>query len=97
MRNPSLRNEGSGRDGDLADANRDRSARGVALVFLGRDDLAALVHAGLQVDVVRPLQFAGFLVLDEGIGAQGVVRATHVAARGGGFALRNGHGRISQA
>jgi hypothetical protein len=26
-----------------------------------------------------------------------VVRATHVAARGGGFSLRNGHGRLSLA
>ena len=67
------------------------------LVFLGRDDLAALVHAGLQVDVVRALQFAGFLVLDIAVGPQGVMRAAHVAARGGGFSLRNGHGRLSLA
>ena len=52
------------------------------LVFLRRQDLAALVHAGLQVDVVRALQLAGFLVFDEGVGAQRVVRAAHVAPRG---------------
>ena len=39
--------------------------RAAASVFLGREDLAALVHAGLQVDVVRPAQLAGFLVLDD--------------------------------
>ena len=71
--------------------------REVGLVFLRRDDLTALVHAGLQIDVVRALQFAGFLVFDEGIGAERVVRAPHVAPRRGYFAFRNGHGRISQA
>src|SRR5207302_1078170 len=63
-------------------------------VFLRRQDLAALVHAGLQVDVVRALQFAGFLVLDEGVGAERVMRAAHVAPRGRGFAFRNGHRKL---
>ena len=72
-------------------------ARQNALGFLRRDHLAAFVHAGLQVDVVRALQFAGFLVFDVGIGTQGVVRTAHVAPRGGYFAFRNGHGRLSQA
>src|SRR3569832_2629671 len=36
-------------------------------VFLRRQDLAALVHAGLQVDVVRPLQLARVLVIDVGV------------------------------
>src|ERR1700759_5528689 len=62
-----------------------------ALVFLRRQDLAALVHAGLQVDVVRALQFAGFLVFDEGIGAKRVVRTAHVPPRGRSFAFRNSH------
>ena len=65
------------------------------LVFLLRDDLAALVHAGLQVDVVRPAQFARVLVFGVGVGPQGIVRTTHVAARRRYFALRNGHVRLS--
>ena len=32
----------------------------------GLEHLAALVHAGLEVDVVRAAQFAGILVLDIG-------------------------------
>src|SRR5690606_36302424 len=64
------------------------------LVFLLGQDLTAFVHAGLQVDVVRTTQFAGVLVFDIGVGAQGVMSATHVATRGGGFALRNGHVRL---
>ena len=67
------------------------------LVFLRGQNLTALVHAGLQIDMVRALQFAGFLVFDKAVGAQGVMRATHVATGRGYFAFRNGHGRISQA
>ena len=51
-----------------------------SLVFLGRHDLPAIVHAGLEVDVMRPAHFARVLVLDEGIGRKGMVRTTHVAA-----------------
>src|SRR5690606_23641655 len=65
------------------------------LVFLLDQDLTAFVHAGLQVDVVRTTQFASVLVFDIGVGAQGVMSATHVATRGGSFALRNGHVRLN--
>src|SRR5690606_29118317 len=65
------------------------------LVFLRRQDLAAAVGAGLQVDVVRALQLARVFVLDIGVRAQGVVGAAHVATRGRYFALRNGHVRLN--
>src|SRR5579863_5477795 len=63
------------------------------LVFLGREHLAAFVHAGLQVDVVRPAQLAGLLVLDKAVGLQSVVRAAHAGARGRDFAFGDGHGK----
>src|ERR1700742_1182568 len=61
------------------------------LVFLGRDDLAALVHAGLQVDMVRTLQLARFLVFMEAVRAERMVRTPHVAPRRRSFSLGNGH------
>src|SRR3712207_8517011 len=56
-------------------------------LFRSLDDLAALVHAGLQVDVVGPAQLAGVLVLHVAVGLQRVVRAAHVAPRGRGLSL----------
>src|SRR5579871_206706 len=52
------------------------------LVFLWRQHLAALVHAGLQVDVMRAAELAGFLVLDVAVRLQRFMRAPHACARG---------------
>src|SRR5829696_7233149 len=56
------------------------------------EDLAAAVHAGLEVDVVRAAKLARILVLDIGRGLQRVGRAAHAAARRRGLSFRNGHG-----
>src|SRR5690242_6705305 len=55
------------------------------------EDLAALVHAGLQVDVVRAAQLARILVLDISGALKRVGGTAHAAARGRGFSLRNSH------
>lgn len=68
------------------------SVAALGLVFLRRQHLAALVHAGLQVDVVRAAQLTRFLVLDIAVGLQGMVGPAHAGARGGDFAFRDGHG-----
>src|SRR5215218_4868459 len=56
------------------------------------EDLAAAVHAGLEVDVVRAAKLARILVLDIGRGLERVGRAAHAAARRRGLSFRNGHG-----
>ena len=61
------------------DGNAGSSARLEA--FLHLHDLAAAIHAGLQVDVMRTVKFAGRLVLDIGVALQGVMSAAHVALR----------------
>lgn len=65
------------------------------LVFSLGQDLTTAVHAGLQVDVVRTTQLTGVLVLGVSVGAQSVMRATHVTTGRGYFALRNGHVRLN--
>src|ERR1035438_2647856 len=60
---------------------------------LGLEHLAALVHAGLQVDVVRTAQFAGILVLDVSRLLERVGRPAHAAARRRGFSFRHSHGK----
>src|SRR3954466_9888558 len=60
-------------------------------LFLGLQDLAALVHAGLEVEVVRTAQFARILVLSVGRLLQGVRRAAHATPRGRCFSSGNGH------
>src|SRR5882724_6395764 len=75
--------------GCCAARNRDRSggpnaerggsppASPLSGFLLGLEDLAALVHAGLQVEVVRTAQFAGILVLGIGRRLQRICRAAH--------------------
>src|SRR5262249_28496248 len=53
--------------------------------FLFRlEHLAAAIHAGLEIDMVRAAQLAGILVLDIGRRREGVGRAAHAAERGRG-------------
>lgn len=49
------------------------------LVFLRRDNLTALIDAGLQVNMVRTAQLARVLVFNKGVGTERMVRTTHVA------------------
>jgi hypothetical protein len=58
---------------------------------LGRQNLAALVEAGLQVDVVGAAKFAGLLVLDPGHGLLMVARTAHADAALGHFFAWNSH------
>lgn len=57
--------------------NLDRNPK--KLVLFRRQNLTALVHAGLQVDVVRTAQLARILVFGVRICAECMVRTTHVA------------------
>src|SRR4051812_42179955 len=59
--------------------------------FLLFQPLPALVHAGLEVEVVRTAQFAGILVLGIGRLLQCVRRAAHATPRGRCFSSGNGH------
>src|SRR4051812_12185870 len=59
--------------------------------FLGFQDLAALVHAGFQVEVMRTTQFAGILVLDIGRLLDRIRGAAHASPRRRCFSSRNGH------
>ena len=60
--------------------------------FLRRQHLAAAIHAGLQVDVMRTAHFAGVLVLDIGRGLERVGRAAHAALGRRGFSFWHSHG-----
>ena len=53
--------------------------------------LTAAIHTGLQIDMMRAVQFTSALVLDIGVAFEGVVRAAHVALRARDFGLWNGH------
>src|SRR6476646_9034771 len=59
--------------------------------FLLLQHLPTLVHAGLEVEVVRTAQFAGILVLGIGRLLQCVRRAAHATPRGRCFSSGNGH------
>src|SRR6476661_5758199 len=59
--------------------------------FLLFQHLPALIHAGLEVEVVRTAQFAGILVLRIGRLLQRVRRAAHATPRGRCFSSGNGH------
>jgi hypothetical protein len=65
-----------------------RRTSGVRL--LGKN-LAAAIHAGLQIDMVGTTQFARILVLDVGRGLQGIGGTAEAALHAGGFSLRNSH------
>src|SRR4051812_29808171 len=76
-------------------ANR-RAATGGATsvrsgVLLGLENLAALVHAGLQVEVVRTAQFARILVFGVGRLLERVGGTAHATPRWRGLSSRNGH------
>src|SRR5690606_13343323 len=58
---------------------------------LDLEDRAALVHAGLEIDVVRTPQFAGILVLDIGRALEGIRRTAHAAPGRRRFLLWHGH------
>src|SRR5579875_874700 len=55
--------------------------------------LAALVHARLEVDVVRSTQFAGILVLDISRPLERIGGTAHAATRRGDLLLRHSHGQ----
>jgi len=59
--------------------------------FLFDQDLAALVHPGLQIEMMRAAQFAGILVLNVSRLLQRVSGTAHATPRGRGFSSRNGH------
>src|SRR5712671_2437790 len=59
--------------------------------LLGLQNLTALVHAGLQVEVMGTAQFAGILVLDIGWLLQCICRAAHATPRRRCFSSGNGH------
>src|SRR5712671_4329197 len=63
--------------------------------LLGLQNLTALVHAALEVEVVRAAEFAGILVLDVSGLLERVRRAAHATARRRGFSAGNGHFRKS--
>jgi hypothetical protein len=60
--------------------------------FLDLHDLTATIHAGLQVDVMRAVQFTGCLVLDIGIILERIMGAAHIALGACDFGLWNSHG-----
>src|SRR5215208_352853 len=59
--------------------------------LLGLQNLTALVHAALEVEVVRAAEFAGILVLDVSGLLERVCRTAHATAGGRGFSAGNGH------
>src|ERR1700732_3223081 len=59
--------------------------------LLGLENLPTLVHAGLEVEMVRTAQFARILVLGIGWLLQRVRRAAHATPRGRCFSSGNGH------
>src|SRR6202012_3886306 len=59
--------------------------------FFLLQNLPALVHAGLQIEVMRTTQLAGVLVLDIGRLLQRIRRTAHASPRRRCFSSRNGH------
>ena len=60
--------------------------------IVAREILDSRGNPTVEVDVMRPAQLPGLLVLDEAVGSQRVVRAAHVPPRGRGFSLGDSHG-----
>src|SRR3974390_2641813 len=69
-----------------------RPPAGALDLGLRLQDLAAFVHAGLEVDVVGTPQFARILVLDIGRPLERIGGAAHATARRRGFSFRHSHG-----
>src|SRR6266545_4401992 len=91
-----VRRGGSGTMGSAPGKRHEPSRRGTcggSGLGSGFEHLPALVHAGLQVDVVGTAQFAGILVLDVGRPLQGVGGPAHPAPRRRCFSLGDGHCR----
>src|SRR5262249_7201610 len=57
------------------------------------EHLPATIHAGFKVDVVRPAQFPGILVLDISRAFEGIGRTPHAALGRRCFSFRHGHDR----
>src|SRR5260370_10870658 len=62
-------------------------------LFLGVKHLAATVHAGLEVDVVRPAQLTRILILYISRPRERISGAAHSAPRRRCLAFGDGHGR----
>src|SRR3954449_1461739 len=62
------------------------------LDLLRREHLPALILAGLQINVMRPAELAGILVLDIGRRLQRIGGTAHAPAGRRGFLLWSGHG-----
>src|SRR5262250_1656988 len=60
-------------------------------LFPRLEDLPAAVHAGLEIDVMRPAQLARILVLDIGRPRQRIGGAAHPPPRRRCFSFRDGH------
>jgi len=60
--------------------------------FLDFHNLTATIHTGLQVDVMRTMQFARCFVFDIGIILERIMGATHIALGTCDFGLWNSHG-----
>jgi hypothetical protein len=65
--------------------------RSVVVPGLDRQDLAAAIHAGLQIDVMGAAQLARILVLDIGRGGERIRRAAETALHRRGLSFRNCH------
>src|SRR5438552_16452656 len=57
----------------------------------GLENLTAPIHAGLEIDVVRPPQFPGILVFDIGRVLQRIGRTAHSASGWRRLSFGNGH------
>ena len=60
--------------------------------FLDLHNLTATIHTGLQVDVMRTMQFTRCFVLDIGIILERIMGAAHIALGACDFGLWNSHG-----
>jgi hypothetical protein len=81
-------------DGQANARMRLRRSRNSGFLVLRRQNLAAAVHAGLEIDMVRTTQLAGILVFHIGRGRERIGGAAEAALHRRGFSFRNGH-RIS--
>ena len=74
---------------------RDRAAKasldGGLRLFLDREHLAAAIAARFQVDVMRPSQLAGVLILDIGGSLKPIVAPPVATLHARGFSFRNSH------
>src|SRR5688572_5615169 len=81
--------------GARSNAKRRSLAACALRFFLRLQDLAAAVHAGLEIDVVRTAQLTRVLVLDVGRLLERIGRLAHALTRRRGFLFGDGHGKCS--